>query len=72
MEAELNNTIITEARCETCKFVRGVPNGGMECRAEPPKAELAGIGPQGPWATAFWPPVRPEGWCGRWTARLAS
>jgi hypothetical protein len=63
--------------CENCRYAR--ENGGkLECHKEPPQlacapiaspAAIQAVGGMGPAAfswivNAFWPPVRPTGWCG--------
>jgi hypothetical protein len=52
--------------CETCKFFEPGPGptGGSECRRHGPAA-LPGQSPTGGLVfQMFWPPTRPDLWCG--------
>jgi hypothetical protein len=50
------------AQCDDCGFYRMRGQAG-ECRCDPPSAQGA-IG--------VWPQVKPDDWCGKWTAITAT
>ena len=48
--------------CRTCDFYSGMHN---QCRVEAPKAMVV-PGDAGPQVVGMFPPIGPDGWCGRY------
>jgi len=61
--------IITERRCELCRFKNVEPDKSMTCRHDPPVAQTVVIvtpkGPQTLGVVASWPPVEGRQWCAK-------
>lgn len=65
--------LISEARCENCKFARGFQKGpnlkGTACKRFPPTF-IAIAAPRGVMEVIKFPEVQPEDWCGEHVPRF--